>query len=134
MTYYHTQIQKLRQQLYSKDYLIQQVIQAKHFIDDNFAEKIDLNNIAATAFLSKFHFIRSFKILYGITPYQYLMAVRIKHAKQLLLTSKNITEVCIAVGFESVTYFIGLFKKMTGLTPDLYRRKKQLSRMDLIKV
>jgi AraC-like DNA-binding protein len=123
MTYYYSQIQKLRHQLYSKDYLIQRVIKAKHFIDNNFAEKLNIDDLAAKAFLSRFHFIRVFKSLYGITPYQYLTSVRIKHAKKVLQNNAGILEACIAAGFESGTYFIGLFKKMTGLTPGLYRQK-----------
>ena len=123
MTYYHNQISKLRSQLYPKDYLTQQVIQAKHFIDKNFAENIHLEDLATAAFLSKFHFIRSFKSLYGTTPYQYLTSVRIRNAKRLLLTHIPIAEVCMAVGFESVTWFTGLFKKITGTTPAMYRKK-----------
>jgi transcriptional regulator GlxA family with amidase domain len=129
MTYYYAQILKLHSQLYSKEYLLQQLIDAKHFIDINFAEKINLDELAIKACLSKFHLIRSFKTLYGITPHQHLIAVRIRHAKQLLQNNKSIAEACVATGFESVTSFIGLFKKMTGYTPDLYRRKKQFSRV-----
>ena len=133
MTYYNSQVQKLQQQLYPKDYLTQQVIQAKHFIDNNFAGKTDLDAIAAAGFLSKFHFIRSFKSLYGTTPHQYLITVRIKHAKHLLQNNTSITAVCMAVGFESVTSFTGLFKKVTGATPAAYQRKKQFSRMNYLK-
>jgi len=129
MTYYHSQISKLNSQLYSKEYLTQRLIHAKQYIDTNFAEKINLNELAMKACLSKFHFIRSFKMLYGITPHQHLTAVRIRRAKQLLQTNRSIAEVCIVSGFESVTSFIGLFKKITGCTPDLYRRKKQFSRV-----
>lgn len=56
MTYYNSQVQKLQQQIYPKDHLTQQVIKAKHFIDNNFAEKTDLDAIATAGFLSKFHF------------------------------------------------------------------------------
>lgn len=133
MTFYNSQVQKLQQQLYPKDYLTEQVITAKHFIDNNFSEKTDLDAIAAAGFLSKFHFIRLFRSLYGITPHQYLTAVRIKKAKHLLQNNTNITTVCMAVGFESVTSFTGLFKKITGTTPAAYQRKKQFSRMNYVK-
>ncbi|CAN5629036.1 hypothetical protein BH10BAC2_BH10BAC2_13720 [soil metagenome] len=133
MTCYHSQVQKLQQQLYPKDYLTKQVIQAKHFIDNNFAEPIDLSAIAANAFLSKFYFTRLFKSMYGSTPHQYLIAVRIKQAKQLLFTKKDIAAVCTAVGFESITSFTGLFKKITGITPALYKRKKQFSRTNYVR-
>lgn len=129
MTFYHSQILKLHSELYSKEYLIQQVIHAKQYIDSNFAEKINLDTLAVKACLSKFHFIRCFKILYGTTPHQYLITVRVRHAKQLLQNNKSIADTCVATGFESVTSFIGLFKKIAGCTPDLYRRKKQFSRV-----
>jgi transcriptional regulator GlxA family with amidase domain len=132
MTYCNSQVQKLQQQIYPKDYLTQQVIKAKHFIDNNFAEKTDLDAIAAAGFLSKFHFTRLFRSLYGITPHQYLTAVRIKQAKHLLQKNTSITAVCIAVGFESVTSFTGLFKKITGNTPAAYKRKKQFSRRNYV--
>jgi AraC-like DNA-binding protein len=125
MTFYNEQITKISKDIYPKDYLIRQVIQAKHFIDKHFADNINLNHIAEKAFLSKFHFIRLFKSCYGSTPYQYLTSVRIENAKRLLKSDSAISETCFAVGFASVTWFTGLFRKMTGVTPAAFKKKKR---------
>jgi AraC-like DNA-binding protein len=87
-----------------------------------------LDQIAREAFLSKFYFIRLFKSLYGCSPCRYLTAVRIENAKRLLKDGFPLTDVCASVGFESVTSFITLFKKMTGSTPVDYQKKKSNSR------
>ncbi|MCR8558532.1 AraC family transcriptional regulator [Mucilaginibacter sp. BJC16-A38] len=107
--------------LYPKIYLYRRIVYAKLFIDDNYAEKIDLDNIADEAFFSKFHFIRLFHSIYGKTPHQYLSFVRIEKAKQFLATDISVANVCYAVGFESVTSFTGLFKRMVGQTPAVYQ-------------
>lgn len=121
MTYYHQQVLKIKEEFYPKDYLCRQVIQAKQYMDDHYAKNIDLQQIASEAFFSVFHFIRNFKKLYGITPHQYLIAVRVRKAKELLNTNSNITEVCYAVGFNSVTSFATLFKKINGVSPSVYQ-------------
>ena len=108
-------------ELYPKAYLYRRVVYAKLFIDNHFAEKIDLGNIADEAFFSKYHFIRLFSGIYKRTPYQYLSLVRIEKAKQLLITEMDVAQVCYAVGFESVSSFTGLFKRMTGQTPAVYQ-------------
>ena len=122
MKFYNEQISKISKDIYPKDYLTRQVIQAKHFIDDHFADKINLHHIAGEV-LSRFHFIRLFKSYYGRTPYQYLASVRIENAKRLL-NNNTISGVCFAVGFNSVTWFNGLFKKMTGLAPAAFKKGK----------
>ena len=114
----------MQKEIYSKEYLCEQIVQSKLFIDAHFSSNIRLEDIAAKAFLSKFHFIRLFKKIYGKTPYQYLIAVRVRHAKELLQTGMTVNEVCFSIGFDSATTFAGLFRKMTGLSPVLYRRKK----------
>jgi AraC-like DNA-binding protein len=106
---------------YPKAYLFKRLVQAKLFIDQHFAETLDLNNIADEAIFSKFHFIRLFKSVYGKTPHQYLIYVRIENAKKLLQTGASIAETCDAVGFESTTSFTGLFKKLNGVSPSAYR-------------
>jgi AraC-like DNA-binding protein len=109
---------------YSKQYKYRKIIKAKLFIDKNFSEAIDLNQIADQANFSKFHFIRLFKNIYDITPNQYLTAVRIEKAKSLLKDSKSIDEVCISVGFDSVSTFKGLFKRETNYTPTDYKKQQ----------
>lgn len=121
MTYYEEQINKIKDSM-GKDYLYQQVILAKKFIDTHFAEDINLAQIAGKAFFSKFHFIRLFKTIYTQTPHQYLTSVRINNAKQLLKAGKKVEEVCYLVGFTSIGSFKVLFKRHTKRTPVFYKQ------------
>ncbi|MGZ3943576.1 MAG: AraC family transcriptional regulator [Mucilaginibacter sp.] len=97
-------------------------MRAKLYIDENYAEDIDLDNIADEAFFSKFHFIRLFKKTYVKTPHQYLTFVRVERSKLLLQENMPVAEVCYAVGFDSVSSFTGLFKRITGITPSVYQQ------------
>ena len=81
---------------YPKVYLYKRIVQAKLFIDSNYANKIDIDNICDEACFSKFHFIRVFKKVYGKTPHQYLTSVRIENAKLLFKEDNAVTEVCYA--------------------------------------
>ena len=110
---------------YPKVYLYRRIVQAKLFIDSNYSDAIDVDNIADEAYFSKYHFIRLFKEIYGKTPYQYLTFVRINKAQQLLQTGENISGVCFAVGFESISSFSGLFKRMVGISPSTYLALQQ---------
>lgn len=112
---------------YPKVYLYRRIVQAKLYIDDHYTEPIDLNNIAEEAYFSKFHFIRLFRSIYGKTPHQYLTAVRISKAKQLLSKGVAVSDVCFSVGFESLGSFSSLFKNMVGRTPSAFL-SEQLSR------
>jgi len=106
---------------FPKIYLYRRIVYAKLYIDTHFAERIDLDNIAGEAAFSKYHFIRLFHSVYGKTPHQYLSTVRIEKAKQLLSDGLTVTNVCYAVGFDSVTSFTGLFKRTAGQTPAAYQ-------------
>ena len=112
--------------------LYRRIVQAKLFIDANFAEQIDAGEIADEACYSKFHFIRTFKSIYGRTPHQYLTHVRVERAKEMLERGVSVTETCFAVGFDSLGSFTGLFKRRAGVTPSEYQRR-QLARQAEIK-
>ncbi|HYG50869.1 MAG TPA: AraC family transcriptional regulator [Flavobacteriales bacterium] len=62
---------------YPKIYLYRRIVDPKLFIDQNYADNIDLNNIADEVYFSKYHFCRQFRKIYGKTPHQYLIRVRI---------------------------------------------------------
>ena len=105
---------------YPKIYLYRRIVQAKIFIDNNYADDINLDNISDEAYFSKFYFIRLFKQIYGKTPHQYLTSVRLDNAKIFLTNGLSISEVCISVGFESLSSFSGLFKNTFGETPTAF--------------
>jgi AraC-like DNA-binding protein len=117
---------------YPKIYLYRRLVQAKLFIDANYADNIDLENIADEAYFSKFHFIKVFKNIYRKTPHQYLIFVRIDKAMELLKAGGTVSEVCGAVGFESLSSFSGLFKRMVGITPSEYLAEHQKIRLQIV--
>ena len=118
---------------YPKVYLYRRIVQAKLFIDSDYADDIDLDNIADEAYFSKFHFIRQFKKIYGKTPHQYLIVVRIEKAMQLLRTDIPVSVVCFSVGFESLSSFSGLFKRVVGFTPSAYLIQQQQIKAQILK-
>ena len=118
---------------YPKVYLYRRIVQAKLFIDSNYADNIDIDNIADEACFSKFHFIRLFKKIYSKTPHQYLMSVRIEKAMQLLMANIPVSETCFLVGFESLSSFSGLFKRLVGLPPSAYLIRQQLIKTQILK-
>ena len=103
-------------------YHYRRIVQAKLFIDSNYQASINLNRIADEASFSKFHFIRLFKSIYGKTPHQYLIWVRLEKARSLLQQGLAVSEVCSEVGFESVNSFVLLFKRNFATTPSRYQQ------------
>ncbi len=118
---------------FPKIYLYRRIVQAKLFIDNNFAGNINLDAIADEAFFSKFHFIRLFKMAYGKTPHQYLTVLRIEKAKLLLQNGTSVTDTCFAVGFESLSSFVGLFKRITGNTASQYQQQQAIRKNEISK-
>lgn len=113
---------------YPKAYLYRRIVLAKLYIDNNYQKNINLGDIADEALFSRYHFIRIFKEIYGKTPYQYLIHVRIEKAKLCLQDGVSVTETCFSVGFDSVGSFSGLFKRRTGLPPSVYQKEYNLNK------
>ena len=110
--------------------IYQRIATAKIYIDDNYHEPIDLDQVSQQAFLSKFHFHRLFRQIYRRTPHQYLTWKRINKAKDLLAENKPVTDVCNEVGFESIGSFSVLFKKEIGFAPQYYRNMAYKKKME----
>jgi two-component system, response regulator YesN len=92
------------------------------FIDDNYMNKITLDDVSNHVFLNSSYLSQLFKKEMSITFSDYLEDVRIKNAKFLLKEpNKAIIEIAEEVGFSSQNYFTKIFKKITGLTPAKYK-------------
>lgn len=95
---------------------------ARRFMDEHFAEPLDLDRICREAHFSRYHFIRLFRSAFGITPHQYLIRRRLQKAQELLAAGElSVTEVCFAVGFQSLGSFSSLFQRAIGRSPQQYR-------------
>jgi AraC-like DNA-binding protein/PAS domain-containing protein len=94
------------------------------YIDDNFLERLKLDTMAQEAGMSKFHFCRSFKKDMGITPMQYVIALRLKKALGLLSQkNKKISTVAAESGFDDLAEFNRQFKKAYGAAPSAFRKR-----------
>ncbi|WP_111682542.1 helix-turn-helix domain-containing protein [Winogradskyella tangerina] len=130
MTFFESEIKRIKESNFSNEKQIETVIGIKNFIDNNYDTKLNLDFLSHTRYVSKYHLLRLFKKYYGLTPRQYLIDTRIEKSKLKLSDGMSVTETCYAVGFESVGSFSTLFKSRTGKTPSKYR-KEQLSRSKL---
>lgn len=83
---------------------------------------LSLDEMAEAVYISKYHFIRSFKQEIGLTPHQFQIQNRIRKAQRLLSQTGTIAEVALAVGFYDQSHFVKQFEKIVGLTPAGYRR------------
>ncbi len=83
---------------------------------------IDLEALASTACLSKFHFLRLFKQAFGISPYQYIQQLRLEKATHLLKeTSIPVSEIALILGYENSSSLSRLFHQRYHLYPTQYR-------------
>jgi AraC-like DNA-binding protein len=100
---------------------------AMSFVEENLAEKISLHEVAELCGLGLFQFSRTFKEERGITFREFLIQRRIGRALQLFDTSRgSVTDVAFAAGFNDLSYFARVFRRVTGVTPSHYRKKREL--------
>jgi AraC-like DNA-binding protein/ligand-binding sensor protein len=101
------------------------IARAKQFIDEHQDEDISLPDVSKAVNTSTFYFCKMFKKATGINFTEYLSRVRIEKAKNLLLNpNARVSEVAYDVGFQSLTHFNRVFRKLVGESPTDYRKKK----------
>ena len=102
------------------------------FIQENYSEKLTLEQIAASAAVSTRECLRCFQSSIRQTPMEYLMDYRIQSAKKLLeTTDKGIADIALHCGFNSSSYFTKQFHKLCGKTPAAYRKELKEIRREL---
>lgn len=111
----------------TREELYRRLLLAREYMHDNLTEPTRLSDMAAVACLSDYHFLRTFKAVFGESPYQYVLRLRLQKAVDLLrYGSLSIGEVAIACGFDEVQAFTKLFRKQHGLGPLRFRQLQQL--------
>ena len=100
------------------------ITRAKEFMQQHHAEDLSLGQVAKAVNTSTFYFCKLFKKHTGIHFTDYLSRIRIEKAKNLLLNPNlRISEIAYEVGFQSLTHFNRVFKKILGQSPTEYREK-----------
>lgn len=93
------------------------------YIHARYNEKPDVNEVAASVYLSTAAFCRYFKKQTKMTFTDFVNQYRITQSKTLLLQDKSISEACYEVGFESLSYFNKLFRKIEGENPSSFKKR-----------
>ena len=98
------------------------ITRAKAFINEHYTEDLSLEQVAKSANMSSFYFCKMFKKYTGVNFTEYLSRVRVEKARNLLLNPNlRISEIAYEVGFQSLTHFNRVFKKVLGQSPTEFR-------------
>ncbi|MGA5704446.1 helix-turn-helix transcriptional regulator [Peterkaempfera bronchialis] len=91
-------------------------------IRERYREPLSLDELAETVMVSKFHFLRTFRRVTGVTPGRFISAVRLEEAKRLLFTTSfNVSDIAAHVGYSSTGSFTRRFTESVGCSPTQYR-------------
>jgi len=103
--------------------LAEEIDKAMLYFNKHYNADISIEDFSASIGMSTSWFIRNFKQYTGQTPMQYILAIRIANAENLLEnTDYNLTEISRIIGYENPLYFSRIFKKQKGLSPSEYRK------------
>jgi AraC-like DNA-binding protein len=89
----------------------------KRFLDEHYAERVSLHELARLMRLSAYHLNRTFRRKIGMPPHEYQVQVRIMRAKAFLRLGRSISETASLVGFVDQSHFTRHFKRFVGVTP-----------------
>ena len=103
------------------------MLRARDAMDRTFAEPLDIPCLAHIADVSPAHFIRTFRATFGETPHRYLQRRRVERAMFLLRsTTRNVTDICLDVGFNSLGTFSRTFQHVVGESPSAFRQRGRM--------
>ena len=98
-------------------------VHVRDYIQKNLHENLTIKTLSKLAYMSEPHFFRCFKQEFGVTPVEFILELRIRAARTMLQTTDaSIKEISFSSGFNSLNYFLKMFKRYTGLTPAQYRK------------
>lgn len=101
--------------------------QAREMLTEMEEETPSIAEVARSAGISPYHFIRQFESVFGLTPHQFRIRSRLERAKFLLAKGHHsVTEVCMEVGFSSLGSFSDLFARRVGIAPSAYQRRARI--------
>jgi AraC family transcriptional regulator len=101
------------------------VVEAIRLVESDAARPLQLKEMAAVAGVSKYHFLRVFRRLTGVTPHQYLISARLRRAALALASSRRpVIAVALDSGFSDLSTFNKTFRAAFGLTPTQYRASR----------
>jgi AraC-like DNA-binding protein len=99
------------------------LLRAKDLADGRYFDPLTVDDLARAAGLSRAHFSREFRRVFGEAPHAYVLGRRLERAAALLRqTDRTITEICFAVGLKSIGSFTTSFTRVLGLSPTAYRK------------
>lgn len=114
-------IRQAKPRVWTQDERMKRVLE---YVHSHISDSISIEQLADVACITKPYFIRLFKHEFGFPPVQYINRKKVERAQLLLFTTdKAVKEVAFILGFSDQNYFIRLFRKLTGITPQEYRRK-----------
>lgn len=97
-------------------------------------ENISLTEMASVAYMSRYHFNRTFRQITGLPPRRFLSKLRVEAATRMLLnTNSSITEICLDVGYTSLGTFIRRFSRILGISPTRLRSLRESSAHDVLR-
>ncbi|NKF48993.1 helix-turn-helix transcriptional regulator [Shewanella sp. WXL01] len=121
-TFYEQELERLYNEVLPSPKQFALIRQSRSFMQKYHSENVVLDDLAKASFMSRFHYVRMFKQIYGVTPRAHLKDMRIDRAKLLLQQGQSITKTCFDVGYESLTTFSAVFKKSTGYSPKAFQQ------------
>ena len=111
--------------------IYERLLQGKQYMDAYYSLNPDIATVAQNCSLSTFHFFRSFRQAFGISPYQYMMQLRLKYALELMQDENySLTDIASLCGFPDLFTFSKAFKREYGISPGKYNISSNLQKFE----